>query len=326
MSRFTPSRMAGLLIAGAMSMTAWFPAWAIDLRSETVVNRDKVTLGDLFDNIDKSTSGYGADQVIGAAPAPGKRGLYDAAYLMKLAEVYQLPWRPGSPFDRVVVTRASSLVPTEAIRAALVDALRPQLRLDRIDVELDNHGLQITVPETEDPPQLALDDLTLDSGRTRFNGTMVATVAGADPVRVVVTGRVSGIVRIPILTRSIPQNDVISASDVDWIDVRSDRLYGDILSSDSQLIGMQSRHQLAPNQPLHLYDVRPQIFVTKGSLVTLTIQTPFLSISTQGRAMEDGAKGQVIRLVNTTSNKSVEGTVTGLNVVAISPPGSIMTN
>lgn len=315
MSRFTT-----LLIAGVLSLTVLTPACAISLRSETVITRDKVMLGDLFNDVSNP------DQVIGPAPAPGKRGLYDAAYLLRLSEIYQLPWRPTSQFDRVVVTRASTAVHADAIHAALVEALRPEMRMDKIEVELDNHEMQVQVPQTVDPPQLSVDDLALDNTRTRFTGTLVARVAGADPVRVPVSGRVVGIMRIPVVNHSIGIGEVISDSDIDWIDMRSDRVFGSILTTEAQLVGMQPRHQLIPNQPLHPYDVHPQIFVNKGALVTLMVQTPYLSITAQGKAMEDGTKGQVIHVVNTSSNKSVEGIVTGMNVVSVSTPATVVTN
>lgn len=51
--------------------------------------------------------------------------------------------------------------------------------------------------------------------------------------------------------------------------------------------------------------------VRRGETVTLLFQAPGVTLSTRARAMEDGAVGQSIRLVNLTSNRTIDATITG---------------
>jgi flagellar basal body P-ring formation protein FlgA len=51
--------------------------------------------------------------------------------------------------------------------------------------------------------------------------------------------------------------------------------------------------------------------------VTIILQTPHMVLTVQGRASEDGAKGDTIRLLNLQSKKAIEGVVVGPDLVRV---------
>lgn len=59
--------------------------------------------------------------------------------------------------------------------------------------------------------------------------------------------------------------------------------------------------------------------VRRGEMVTLVYEAPGLSLSMRARALEDGAIGQSVRLLNTSSNRTIEGVVTGPNTARATP-------
>lgn len=59
--------------------------------------------------------------------------------------------------------------------------------------------------------------------------------------------------------------------------------------------------------------------VRRGDAVTLLYQAPGVSLSMRARALEDGAVGQSVRLLNTSSNRTVEGVITGPGAARVSP-------
>ena len=65
------------------------------------------------------------------------------------------------------------------------------------------------------------------------------------------------------------------------------------------------------------HDVVSPRLVTRGSLVTMKIETPFITVTSQGKSEQDGAQGDVVRVMNTQSNRVVEGTVTAPGTVEI---------
>jgi flagella basal body P-ring formation protein FlgA len=48
-----------------------------------------------------------------------------------------------------------------------------------------------------------------------------------------------------------------------------------------------------------------------------------MTLTTQGRSIEQGAVGDVVRVTNTHSNLIVVGKVTGANLVTVAPEGGI---
>ena len=55
----------------------------------------------------------------------------------------------------------------------------------------------------------------------------------------------------------------------------------------------------------------------KGSAVTVNFDQPGIRLSIVGRAMEDGAQGQLIRIQNLRSNRIVEAEVIGPGKVRV---------
>lgn len=59
--------------------------------------------------------------------------------------------------------------------------------------------------------------------------------------------------------------------------------------------------------------------VRRGESVILTYSVPGIQLSARARALEDGAVGQDIRLVNLSSNRTIDATVTGPGAATATP-------
>ena len=51
--------------------------------------------------------------------------------------------------------------------------------------------------------------------------------------------------------------------------------------------------------------------VRRGETVTLRYAAPGMSLSMRARALEDGAVGDTVRFINTSSNRNIDAVVTG---------------
>lgn len=59
--------------------------------------------------------------------------------------------------------------------------------------------------------------------------------------------------------------------------------------------------------------------VRRGESVTLVYQAPGMSLTMRARAMEDAAIGQSVRLLNTSSNRTIDAVVTGPGAARANP-------
>jgi len=75
--------------------------------------------------------------------------------------------------------------------------------------------------------------------------------------------------------------------------------------------GLALRHQVRAGQPLRAADLmRPEI-VQRNETVTLIYEAPGLTLTMPGKALDPGAQGDVVSVLNSQSRRTVQGTVAG---------------
>lgn len=311
-------KLVTMLLLGTALATATLAAEAATLKPEAVVIDDRVRVADLFDD-----PGPQAGQIVAHAPAPGRQTVFDAIFLNRVARAYQVNWRASSSLDQIQVSRASQVIGPGRIREALTQALARKIPAGRIDIGLDNRWLELHVPVGQDAV-LAVENLNYVPYQYRFSADLVVPSDGPMPQRVIVTGRAVGMVNAPVMLRRVNPGDPITAGDIGWIETPFEFNDGDLVTSAEQLIGQTPRHYLAINAPLRARDLEAPRLVAKGAIVTMVLQTPTMVLTAQGRALQAGARGEVVRVVNTQSNRTVDATVTGTNQVAIARPGIVI--
>ena len=133
------------------------------------------------------------------------------------------------------------------------------------------------------------------------------------------TGRVHKLAEVPILRRNFLPGEIIRASDVAWKSERVDLFgYNTVLDVD-KLIGYAARRPITGGRPVRASDIKPQILVQKGAMVTVSYRTASMAITTRGKALEKGFRGQTIRIKNLKTDKVIYGQVVGADAVAIVP-------
>jgi flagella basal body P-ring formation protein FlgA len=282
----------------------------VTLRPAVEVKRAAIRLADVFAGLPE-----GIDRDIATAPAPGKSVTYDVHVLSKLAEQYRLDWQPQNLADCAVLTRASTRITQDMIREAVAGKLKALDIKGKTEIQFDNRNLEVNLP-ADQLPVFTLEKFEYDALSKHFRGDLAAK-SGATPFALPVTGRVIVQRDIPVLARHLDGGATIGEADLDWITVSDEHVTGDVVTETSQIIGRELRHAITEGQPLHGRDFIPPRLVTRGSLVLLKIETPYLLMTAQGRALQDGAAGESVRVTNTQSNRVVEGIAEAPGVVRI---------
>lgn len=302
--------MKRLILSLALSLLA-LPALAQSLppqlKPQAMIDGDLVKVGDLWDN-----AGDRAERVIAPAPVPGKRITADARWLQAVAEAHGVDWRPANMFDRVVIERTGQLVDIKLIETELKEALALEGVSGNFDFEISNRQtLVLMVPGSGGPVNIAVRDVVWDARNARFQAMVEMPAGSPQALRQKITGRVFPVTKLPVLTRTFGRGEVISEKDVEWLEVRDDMARRDVAQDVSQLIGQEPRYQVRARMPVRLAELQRPIMVQRGSLVTVSVRTPFMTLTTQGRAMEDGGKGDVIRISNAQSKRTIEAIIDG---------------
>lgn len=283
------------------------------LKPHVIVDAPVVLLGDLFDG-----AGDQGATAIARAPEPGKRVEVGARWLAAVARAYGLAWQPSSRFERTVVERASQVIDTRRIEAEMIDALARRGAAGRISLLFDQAGMRLDLPSTAEPT-LAITAVNYDPSSGRFTALLVAPATGTPLAKATISGRAVTMAEIPVLRRRIEPGEVIRAEDIEWSSARADRVGRDIIIDAENLVGMGTRRPIRPGDPISASELRPPVVIAKNSLVTIRLETERMTLTVQGRAMEAGASGDVIRVMNTKSNKIINAAVVDSGTVRVVP-------
>jgi flagella basal body P-ring formation protein FlgA len=313
--------MRQLFLAAALALAALAgpaPAGAqtegpILLKTQVVVAGPVVRLGDIFDGL-----GEKGATPLARAPEPGKRAEVGARWLAAVAQAYALAWRPSSPLERVVIERAAVVIDTVRIEEAVRDALRRRGATGDLSLVFDNADQRLYLP-SDAQASLTITGLSHDPQSGRFVANVAAPAEGPALKRAVVTGRVVQMTEIPVLRRRVEPHEIIRRQDVEWQRVRADRVGRNALTEIDALLGKSPRRPVRAGEPLFGGDLRAPIMVAKNSLVTIRLETARMVLTVQGRALDAGAEGDVIRVINTNSSKIINAMVADSGTVQVQP-------
>lgn len=291
-------------------------ATPLSLRNHITIEGASISLGDIFDGFENPRAGFGGDTIVAYAPQPGRRAVFDAKWLSRVAQRYQLDWRPTTRLDRVIVERASTVINAEDIISALRDEIKARGNAETIDLELSNRNLLIHIDSSQ-PPTLEVVHLSTEVSRGKFSA--IISVPAGDPQarRVSVVGRIFSVVEVPVPSRALRPGSVIQTSDIVWKRVRADHVQNDAVTDPDEFVGREPKRPLSANRLVRRSDLRTPVTVSKGMIVTMIFSTPAMMLTASGRALEAGSTGDFIMVRNTQTNATVDARILGPNRVEV---------
>ena len=89
----------------------------------------------------------------------------------------------------------------------------------------------------------------------------------------------------------------------------------------AQVTGLEARVAIYPGRAVRLADLGPAAVVERNDLVSLVFRRGALTIVTEGRALDRGAIGAMVQVMNLSSRQSVQGVVLHGGLVDVTPAG-----
>ncbi len=267
-----------------------------------------VTAGDVFTGLGATDAAF----YLAPAPEPGDALPLPASDLLRIARALGLSWRPTTGAEQVVLTNPATVIGAQAIEAALDPALRARGAPADFVLDYAAGPPRLVLAGHGPPPALRVAALSYDPGRGHFSAHIQA---GGEAWKV--QGQVEPVVAIPALIRGIQAGTRIGPGDLTTLRLPSRSLQRDTLLEAESVAGMTARRALQPGAPLRASDVAPPRLVKRGESVTIVLRDGTLELTALGRALENGAKGDVVRVVNSASGRSLDARVTGDRAVSV---------
>jgi len=304
-----------LLVAVALlSLLPADYAGAAILRSAPVVSGPLITLGDIFED-----AGGGAATVVAAAPLPGSSRMLSASTIAAAARKAGLSLDRFRANTRVVVKRRGQLVPVNEIRASLNSALRAKgIRGDH-RIRLSNSRIAIYVPLTRNASVSVL-STDYDPANGRFEAIIGIPTDTTTPRRLRLTGRAIAVSRIPVLAQAVDSGEIIDRDNIVWRQVPSGRVGHGVIRAEKLLAGFETSRPLRAGVPLRKNDIRKPVLMARGNIVTMVVLNRGMTLTATARALEDGALGDTIRVMNMGTHQTVYITITSASEGRVTLP------
>jgi flagellar basal body P-ring formation protein FlgA len=306
-----------------VSLCCGFPAalhgadpTVIDLKGETVVAGEAVTLADL-------AKIHGADaSMLSDLPIMRSPGVRSGATLSartiadKVRAGYHGPvFFTGA--DQVHISVRTVEVSKEALEKAFVDEIMkqsPWKGIGKIVVD-DVKVLRCLTVKNAGPLRIQ----AKFSPHEDFLGPTVANLiitSGSSQERVTVKGTVKLFTDIPVVRTKIPAGRVISSADFEirTMDLsKSPKAYTGL----DGCVGKRARSTLLEGKPILPSQVECKPDVCSGDMVFIEARIDNLVVRDKGLALKDGYQGDPIPVKNVTSGKRVVGTIIAASLVQV---------
>jgi len=257
-----------------------------------------------------------ADLDLGPAPDPGaSRRIDGVSILRRLGEAgfdartlrYEIP-------AVVRVERASQEVRVEQIRAAIESVAPAALAPGESIRSLDVAG-PIRIPAGAYETRVSTPAPSGQGSRRRFDVEIVqdGVVVGRASVR----ADVSAFGPVVTIRQPVARGAVLQADDVAVVERDVGAAPAGVMGDPRDAIGKEARVALAPGTVLAASALASPIVVHRGDLVTAVVERAGMRVTAPAEALEGGAAGAAIRLVNRSSRQELSATVVGRGVVRV---------
>ena len=219
--------------------------------------------------------------------------------------------------ERVVLERAGRLLSREVILQPLRAALLGAGAASGAEIEIA--GFMSPMVAQDAHVDAGVEQVDFDANSGRFAATIVLTGTAVETQRFRLSGQVAEMADLPVPTHPLPPGSVIGPADLRVLHVRATLVHGEVVRATEQAIGKEMRRGGYTGQPIALADLARPADVLKGRHVTMELEAPGLALSMAGIALQSGADGERIAVLNATSRAVVEADVVGRDRVRVAP-------
>ncbi len=233
--------------------------------------------------------------------------------LIPVASAHATSWQTAANVDVAPVTvqlpdKAYFTITAEDIAKEVARQLKLQAIEPAADVTVSAGSPKI-IHSADHPLELTILALQIDPDSKRWQGQANIRAGGKTETVKPVSGIYTPLTEVPVLKQQVGRTDVIEENDIATKLIPTRQVRKDTITDAKQLIGQSPRATITADRAIRQMEVSSPIVIKRGSPVELTYTTAYMSIKASGVALQDGAKGEMIRVKNDKSEKAVSGRV-----------------
>jgi flagella basal body P-ring formation protein FlgA len=227
--------------------------------------------------------------------------------------------------SEIAVTRTARAITAKDIEASVLRILAGRYGLpepDNLAVVFDNDVRSIEVEATA-TKELTVTRLSYDPRTTRFD--IALELPGSAVTRRLplhFTGALSETFETAVPAHDIAQGQVLKASDLAIERRPKGQMTSTTLTSIEQAQGLLAKHAMRAGQIIRTADVAKPELVGRNENVTIVYEVPGILLTMTGKAIDPGALGDTINVVNVQSKRTIQATIIGPSRVSVGSASS----
>ncbi|MGE3290164.1 MAG: flagellar basal body P-ring formation chaperone FlgA [Geminicoccaceae bacterium] len=206
------------------------------------------------------------------------------------AHAAELTLAPGTPLSEAMVG--------ELVRSELAGRGRD----GDIAVEVRQPRGQ-TPNQAAVPMRITLVDLRVDNESGRFQGHIEAVLPTGERSAMMIFGRVDRAVEVLVPANAIGRGRIIAADDLTSVRLLASDLPVDAQILAADLVGRRATRTLLPQRPIRAGDVAEPWLVRRGDEAVTVFRRSSLEIVSAAEALDNGRRGETIRIRNAASGE-----------------------
>jgi flagella basal body P-ring formation protein FlgA len=214
------------------------------------------------------------------------------------------------------VSNAFFNITADDVGNAVAEQLRLQAIVPKADVSL-SAGTPNNIYSADHPLKLVIHALQVDTQARRWQAQANILADGKTISVKPVSGIYTSLIDVPVLNKQLSRTDIIEQSDIATKAIPERLMRKDTVTDVKQLIGQSPRATVSANRPIRVGEISAPLVIKKGDAVQLTYTNPYMSLKASGTALQDGARGDMIRVKNDKSEKAVSGRIAAAGRVEV---------
>jgi flagellar basal body P-ring formation protein FlgA len=285
------------------------------LKAQATVSGDIVRIGDLVEH-----AGAVSEVAIFRAPDLGQTGAVSADRVIEAVRSHQIIGLDTRGLTEIAVTRLSRVITPTDIETRIVRALAGQFGpadAKNLAITFDNEVRTFHV-EPGAEGDLRVQRLGFEPRSGRFDVTFeLPGSMAARRTALRYTGTLSETFEAVVPMRTLAAGEVLKPADLVLVRRPKAEFAANVLTSPTQAAGLGAKRALRAGQVLRDGDLQRPELVTRNDTVTITFEVPGIVLTMRGQALESGALGDLVNVLNIQSKRTIQATVIGHGRVSV---------
>jgi flagella basal body P-ring formation protein FlgA len=123
--------------------------------------------------------------------------------------------------------------------------------------------------------------------------------------------------QVATVKMTVQRGDIVNLNNLELVDYNRKKVPNGVIDNINDAAGLEALRTLRPGMTLRYSYLREKPMVRKNKAVKVKYNVPGILLESQGQALQDGQKGDLIKVKNIKSNKTITAEVIADNTVEV---------